>query len=241
MNKYSIIGHRGNKEKFTENTIEGYVSIMENSNIYGLELDINITKDKQLILNHDRFIEIDKEKYYIHDYTLQEIKKIIKQHNLNKKLLPTFSQFIDVLNRYNASDKIILIEIKSLPSSEKIDVKEYVSIVHKSIDQIKNKTKIYIISFDYRIIKISKEINKEINTGLILHRNLIPIEHILENCKFDILVLNKFWITEEEVKIAHKFNKQIFCWTVNTIKELEKLKKIGVDYSISDYPESLSK
>ncbi len=69
---YQIIGHRGNKAKYIENTLAGFESALQTNGVDGFELDIVVSKDKKLVISHDRFINDPlKNKHYIHNLTYE--------------------------------------------------------------------------------------------------------------------------------------------------------------------------
>jgi len=232
-----IYGHRGDKENFVENTLDGFKSALLGKKTSGIELDINVSKDKEFIINHDRYI-VDKNetKYYIHDYSYEKLKSFVD----NKDKLPTLNEVFELYSNLN-SNKTILIEIKVLPISTKLPL-SYREIIDKLNNLIKNfklEEKIYIISFDYRIAQIVKNSTK-LKAGLILHRNLVPIEDIVKNIKLDAIVMEKDWIIKEHIDLLKKINIKTFVWTVNSEKEIKKLKELGVDCIITDKPNSIN-
>lgn len=80
-----IAAHRGGKTLNPENTFKAMDFSVENYNIDIIELDLCLTKDKYLILNHNSTLNSttdvedytnSKEPYYISDHTLEEIQKL---------------------------------------------------------------------------------------------------------------------------------------------------------------------
>ena len=132
----------------------------------------------------------------------------------------------------------MLLEIKSIPS--KIDmplsITETIAKIHLLIAQYSLEKVVKIISFDYRIIKESYKQNREIEIGLILHRNLIPLDEIVKSLNLSLLIVEKNWITQEQIKEIKRDNIEIFTWTVNTQNEYDRLKQIGVNGIITDNP-----
>ena len=47
-------------------------------------------------------------------------------------------------------------------------------------------------------------------------------------------------VTPELVEACHKKNIKLIPWTVNTLAEMKKLKEMGVDGIITDYPNYFS-
>jgi glycerophosphoryl diester phosphodiesterase len=228
----NIIGHRGNKEFFTENTLDGFNDALTNKQIDGVELDIHLTKDNQFIIYHDNYLLVNNKKMYIHEMTYKNI------HELNNKI-PIFKDFLLLLNNIKLQKKIFF-EIKSIPFSNKNifnSVDKYIDYLYQYIkkyiipEQLKN---IIVISFDYRFIDSIHKKDLNINKGLVVHRNLLPLQ--LEN--IDYLILHKDWITHDYIReIKQKYTSiKIYLWTVNKSTCIKDFIQIGIDGIVTDRP-----
>jgi len=243
---YRIIGHRGNKAKFIENTLAGFQSILQNPDIDGFELDVVMSKDKKLLISHDRFItDPSGKKHYIHNLTYNELLTLGKiSHIAEKQKGIRYPLLEDVLKLYanQPHKKMILLEIKSIPSSGTLplSISQFVKSIHNLLEAFDIHETCTIISFDYRIIKESYKLSTKQKVGLILHHNLIPIVSIAETLHISMLVMAKDWITQEQVTEMRKCNIDIFTWTPNTEKEWLRLSTLGVKGLITDKPEALS-
>ena len=78
-----LAAHRGGSLTNPENTLLAYVSAVKDYNIDIVESDIWITKDGKIVFSHDGYIDrmsdvalfdSSKDKHYIIDYTLEELK-----------------------------------------------------------------------------------------------------------------------------------------------------------------------
>lgn len=67
-----IIGHRGNQEKYVENSYDAIIDCSNNENIDGTEFDIRPTKDGNIVVIHNPKINGER----IIDLTTQEIKQM---------------------------------------------------------------------------------------------------------------------------------------------------------------------
>ena len=113
----------------------------------------------------------------------------------------------EVLKNIN-SDKIIMIEVKT---NEK-DIKKITKTLLNNLN--KYHLNYYICSFNYKFLKYLKS-KTTIKLGLIVS---LKINENYLNEKFDFISIN--YLYNKKIK-----NKEIFKWTVNTKKELEKIKK----------------
>ena len=116
--KTRYIAHRGlfnNKKDAPENTILAFMRAVEAG--YGIELDVQICKDKQIVVAHDyslkRICGVDKE---IKDLTYQELSQY-KIFNSNEKI-PLLSKTLSAIN-----GKVpLIVEIKTELSHEEVCV-----------------------------------------------------------------------------------------------------------------------
>lgn len=96
-----IFGHRGVPEEYQENTMAGFKRAVE-LGLDGVELDVSLTKDNQLVVFHDMNVErLTKAKGLVPEMTWDELKELEIQ------------QSIDVGDRiitYGRTEKIVLLE-----------------------------------------------------------------------------------------------------------------------------------
>ena len=241
-----IIGHRGDKAKYIENTLSGFQSALETEGVDGFELDVVVSKDKKLVVSHDMFITDPlSKKRYIHTLTYADLLTLSTIVNINLPLEgKPYPLLEDVLKLYveQTSKKILLLEIKSLPALETLPLScsGLIGAIHTLLETYQILEECYIISFDYRLLVESKKQDEKRKVGLILHRNLIPLNCMLSELNISLLVMEKEWITKEQVIQAEENNVDIFTWTPNTEKEWARLKNLGVKGLVTDTPKALS-
>ena len=146
-----LIAHRGlTTENIKENTMEAFLNAINNDYI-GIELDIRLTKDKKIVVLHDKLINrTSNGSGNINNITYKDLLKYNFGSYKIKSKIPLLSEVIK-----NISNKIIIIELK-----EKIDLKELENILSKN-----QTNKYYISSFNKEYIDNIKGIKYKI--GLI--------------------------------------------------------------------------
>jgi len=242
---FKIIGHRGDKARYADNTLCGFKSILNADEIDGFELDVVVTKDKQLVVAHDYFIkDLENRKHYIYNLTYNKLRTLAnlffeKQNNENMRF-PTLED-VFMLYKQQLNKKIILLEIKALPINNflSLSTSELIEKIHILIKKYEISNHCYIISFDYRIIEESYRQNASLKIGQILHANLIPLEQLTEKLNIDILVMHKNWIIKEQVEKMMKKNIDIYAWAPNANEEFSYLHSIGVKGMITDKVQDL--
>lgn len=226
-----LISHRGkiNFNKSEENNKNSIINFL-NSDIEMIEIDIQLTKDNQIILCHDNKINIDLEEKFINELTSDYLIK-----NKNYILLET------ALNIIKDRKKIYL-DLKTEYLSEykhNIFFKILVNLLKNyCISYNSSSQSIYIASFYKRdwvkIINIPCHFNK----GLILNEENIEefknFKNSLNKIDYDFLSIDYKIIDSME----KYFNKTIiFCWTINEEDVFEKIIKKNIDGICTDFPE----
>lgn len=141
-----LVSHRGNGEhSFKENSKEAILFSLKQSYIFGVEIDVRLTKDKKVVLAHDFFI------FGIGVIKWNRYKKM-------KNLLPLLEDVLKIV----PENKFLLIELKS-PKKDVELIKKVVRIVRKFPEK-----KIYIHCFNSEIIDYLKEKYPDIKSGIIV-------------------------------------------------------------------------
>jgi len=132
--KVKIHGHRGARGLLPENTLAAFKYVIEN-NIDFLELDLQITKDNQIIIYHDKSINTEicgGVSKPIKTLSLKEIKeydcgsnkniKFPNQQTVPDEKIMTFIELINLIQREYKYKKIMMnIEIKTTKSLDTDD------------------------------------------------------------------------------------------------------------------------
>mgnify|MGYP000514859808 FL=1 len=72
-----IWAHRGCSQNYPENTILAFEKAAGLKNLEGIELDIQLTKDGQMVVVHDERADRTTDGTgYIRDYTLAQLKRL---------------------------------------------------------------------------------------------------------------------------------------------------------------------
>ena len=99
--KFIVLGHRGAPKYFRENTIESFKEAI-NQGVDGIELDVQKTLDKQVLIHHNKYLIDNKTK--IKNVKIKNIQKIQNKNKLN---------YLKELKQIIYDIKILNIEIKS--------------------------------------------------------------------------------------------------------------------------------
>jgi len=228
------IAHRGCSSLSPENTLSSFKKALE-IGVDGIELDIRSTKDKEIIVIHDNFVDrTTNGKGKANELTLKQIKKLNIIDKTGIKLLdetiPTLEEVIDLVRDKKA---MLWIEMKEKGGEEKI-----IKLL-ESKGVINNVT---LISFNSQNLKKVKTINPLVSTGIIIGNTRGTSSNFLQgvlSSYADIVDIEQKFISEEIVKMIHSRGKMVGVWTVNEKKKMKKFIEMGVEMLSTNYPQIL--
>lgn len=214
------IGHRGAKAYKTENTLESFGKAIE-LGANAIELDVRRSKDGLLIISHDDTLK----KVYGKDTpvsgsTLSELKQLTHDR---------IATLEEGLHFIGGKVEKILVELKE-PGYEQ----EVLGLIAKE----HMREKVILISFLEEALARIRDIDRDIETGLVYTKPKKPIETALK-LKAQYLVALYRFMHRRDVAKAHKENLKVIVWTINTKKDAQEYAAKDVDGIASDKPDIL--
>ena len=230
--------HRGASGNFPENTMLSFEKAIQ-FGCDGIETDVQMTIDRKLVLIHDERVNRTTDgSGFVKDYTLKRLKKLSAgswfDKKYNKDRIPTAEELLSLAKK----NKILInFEIKT-------GIIRYPGIEEKLIKLIYKynmQNNVMLSSFNHASMITSKQISKEIKTGLLF------MEATYENINYCKLIeanaIHPYYRglnanTVKEIKAVSLF---INTFTVDDVIQMKKLILTGVDGIITNYPERLRK
>ena len=232
LTKTKITAHRGFSKVAPENTMYAFEAALDSGADY-IELDVQLTKDAQLVVFHDKTIERTTDGHgKISDYTYEELQKFSAGSWFGKT--GEFSDakivlFSDVVEKFG-DDINFNIEIKDVGN-----VKLAAEKTAEIIEEYGIENSCYVTSFSYNALKYVKKANPHIKTGIIA--NVATTIAFTKLKYIDALSMNYIFVNHTVVNNAHQNGKRIFVWTVDTKSDIEKMIALGVDNIITNAPD----
>jgi glycerophosphoryl diester phosphodiesterase len=134
------------------------------------------------------------------------------------------------------------IETKTEPSTDGVfhpGADEFVRILMKVVTQKKIASRVIIQSFDFRTLKIIHQKYPAIRTAALVEgEGRRGLSAQLDELGFVPTIYSPFFglVTEQLVTDCRAKGMKLIPWTVNDAVAMDRLKKMGVDGLISDYP-----
>lgn len=223
----SITAHRGYSSIAPENTLASIQASIDAMADY-VEVDVQETKDGVVVLLHDsnlrRTTGVNKNIWNITYEELLGYNAAKRFKNYEETSIPTLEEALLLCQ----NSIFMNIEIK-VTNHEKQLVEKVVHL----IEQHDMEGQCVISSTNYGALKRVKEANENIKTGYILS---FAFGYFYNREYADFFSVKSSFITADMIKLAHNVGKGVHAWTVNDFSEAERMKQLGVDNIITDYP-----
>jgi glycerophosphoryl diester phosphodiesterase len=197
INTIDYQAHRGGRGLMPENTIAAMLAVMDNEKVTTLEMDLAITKDKQVVVSHDPILnplittksdgsfikatELNKNIIYQMDYAALEKYDVgLKTHpgfTSQKKLAACIPTLANLIDSVEAKSKTIgrkmnyNIEIKSVEGKDITEhpaPDEFVELVVSTLQKKNILDRTSLQSFDLRPLRVLHEKYPSIKTAYLV-------------------------------------------------------------------------
>ena len=110
-----IWAHRGCSQRYPENTLLAFEKAAGIKGLVGIELDIQMTKDGEIVVCHDEKVDrTTNGTGYVKDYSVAELRKLdIKYEETVRQQIPMMEEVLDLLKDRLSSGLKINIELKN--------------------------------------------------------------------------------------------------------------------------------
>jgi len=292
---FDVQAHRGGRALRPENTLAAFAHAVD-LGVDTLEMDLAVTRDRVVVVSHDyrlnpiltrgpdgEFLDEDK-RILIRDldfqqlqrYTVGEIRpgsdtwyRFREQVPVPGEKIPSLAQVFELVESMGVEDVRFNLEIKTYPPFPEytIDYRDFAELVLALIRQHELDARVTIQSFDWRTLKVVKELAPDIPVACLTvgsfsidgaWYNLQPGDEgpspWLGGLDFDdyssvaalvhafaAAILSPYYreVERRDVEEAHRLGLKIIPWTVDDRRIMKKLIDWGVDGIITDTPDLL--
>ncbi|WP_422107716.1 glycerophosphodiester phosphodiesterase family protein [Winogradskyella sp.] len=259
-----VQGHRGCRGLLPENSLPAFEKAIE-LGVQTLELDIAITKDREVVVSHEPFMsgvicfdpengEISEERnraYNLFEMTHEEIKRFDcgskfhptypKQEKL-KTYKPLLSEVFELAKTKNPNVRFN-IEIKSKPEyygKYTPHPEAYVKIVLNEIEQHEVFKLVNLQSFDLAILEEVKKQSPKMPVALLIDEDE-TIKGKLQALSYKPEIISPYFklLSQDQIKDYQSQGYLIIPWTINEEEDMKTMLEWCVDGIITDYPDRL--
>lgn len=230
-----IFAHRGFSGKYPENTMLAFEKMVE-TGCAGTELDVQLTKDNQLVIIHDEALErTTNGTGMVVEHTLAELKSLVANATFGDSCppqrIPTLGEYFEFIKD---TGLITNIEMKTgknqYPGIEKL--------VIEMIQEFGLEERVWISSFNHYTILRCHALCPQLSYGLLINCWIKDIGEYAQ--KLHATTVNgetEFLMQREIVEELHAHGIGAQAWTVNKSEQVNKLLDVGVDCIITNFPD----
>ena len=225
-----VISHRGywTAPNSAQNSLASFTKA-DSVGVFGSEIDVWLTADDKLIVNHDRVYkgtDINMEKS-----TLKEITSIVLPNGEN---IPTLDAYLRLVA--TKPNTRLILEMKSLSDLKREDLAT--EKIVKALRKYNLLDRTDIIAFSINACLAFKKLMPDGRifylNGDLAPRSIKKLGLTGSDYSMSVLRKNPKWVEQ-----AHKEGLEVNVWTVDTEEDMRYFIDLGVDYITTDYPERL--
>lgn len=229
-----IYAHRGASGYAPENTLEAFkLAIKQGAE--GIELDVQLTKDGEVVVIHDETIDrVSNKTGFVKDYTLAELREFSFDNNIegykNTKI-PTLKEVLELLKPTNL---MLNIELKtSIIWYENIEEK-----VLKLVYDADMRDRVIYSSFNHYSIKKIKNLDEKANTALLFGDVILYTVNYIKNANIPAIHPPVYQLKMDNFLDEYiNSGLDIRVWTVNNPDDMQSLINKNIDAIITNYPD----
>lgn len=234
MKKILVWAHRGASGYAPENTLEAFQKAID-LKADGIELDVQMTKDGQLVIIHDETVNrVSDKKGWVKDFTYDEMKKL----NVNKRFpeygavrIPSLKEVYQLMKD---TDLTINVEIKS-------GIVFYADIEEKVLELTRKmglEERIVYSSFNHYSVMRLKKLDPGVKTGFLYQDGFMDMPEYAKKHGVEALHPALYNLQYPDfIKECRKRDIKIRPWTVNETEYMRMVCEMKLDVMITNYPD----
>lgn len=239
MKKPLLLAHRGFSGKYPENSPLSFRKIVEETEADGIESDVHVTKDGELVIFHDPTVDrTSNGSGYIKDMTYEELLALDiggwKSPEFAGEHIWTLAQLLDFCRETRL---LLNIELKNY----EVFYPELEERVIAGIRAARMEERVFVSSFNHISMQRFKALCPEIETGLLYDKPMLDMESYIRRSSADN-IHPRYMLLQyqpELVDLFHSRGMKINTWSVDDEADMRDMLSRGVDCVISNHPDLL--
>ena len=229
MNKPLVIGHRGAMGHETENTLASVQKALD-LGVDGIEVDVfNILSGETVVFHDERVERLANGGGRIEEYNIVDLLQLTLDGNHKIPMLQDVLKLID--------NKVLLnIELKGAGTSDRVNfiMKYYIK------ERGWSPEKFIISSFNWDELREMRRINPDVAIAVLTEDDPLEAIPVAKELKAVAINPDHKKLTKENNEAIKDAGFKIYTWTVNEPEDILRVKRLGVDGIITNYPERVN-
>ena len=227
-----IYGHRGARGEAPENTLASFQACL-NAGVTRCELDLHLSKDKQLMVIHDANLKRTTGRSgKVSQHTAEQLMQMDARHNTvpwpTACPIPSLEQLFTLcpFNHWQ-------LEVKEASRTRAI---ETIRAIDELSTRFAMQDKIIISSSSRTVLRAAQDQAPHLARGFVAEYAWLDPIKIARRYQCQMLVLNWALCTEQRLGQAQQAGLHVSVWTVNEPTLMRWLAACGADSLITDFP-----
>ena len=218
------IGHRGAMGHEPENTLLSIRKALE-LGVDGIEIDVYNVEDR-LIVIHDRALDRTTDgNGYLEDKSFAYLRSLDAGKG---EQIPTLQEVFDTVDR----QAFINIELKGSNTAQLT-----VKLIQEYFRRGWSEENFVVSSFDHYQLERVKSIEPKIQTGALIYGLPWKYRENARQIGANILIASLDYVSSNLVAAAHRESLSVWIYTVNRIRDIERMRDLQIDGIFTNYPE----
>jgi glycerophosphoryl diester phosphodiesterase len=229
-----VFAHRGAAGTYPENTMISFKKA-KRLGANGLELDVQLTKDDQLVVIHDETLDRTTDgRGFVHNYTYDELKRYNANYKFGDKVeFCTIPLLEDVLKWCESNSLKINIELKNSFIPYYGMEEELISLIRK----YRFGKRVILSSFNDESLIKCKQLAPNIETAILYNNRIMHPWHYAEHIGASAIHPSYRLVDRYIVGECKKRKIAVRPYTINNVLLMKQMIEDGCDALITDYPE----
>ncbi len=217
---FFTIGHRGVMGVEPENTLRSFVRA-HREGLDGIELDLHLSKDGALVVMHDETVDRTTDGTgAIKDFTLAELRQLDAGQG---EPVPVFEEVLDA--------------VPELPVQAEIKDVAAARVLAEVLRERALLERVSVLSFHDEALWEVRQLLPEARTVLVAGRTGPDLVSRAQAVGARLVSLELRKLSLDVVERCHAADIEVMAWTVNTPRDLDLARALGLDGAATDVPD----
>jgi len=224
--KTLVIGHRGAMGHETENSLASIQKALD-LNVDMIEIDVfQIVSGEIVVFHDDRVDRLTNGGGRIEEYNIVDLNLLRLDGNYKIPLLQDVLKLIDHRVRLN-------IELKGANTTDRVNF-----IIQNYIKNRGWKPDDFLISsFNWKELQAMRQHNSTVPIAVLTEEDPLTALPMARELNAESVNPNFRALNKANVNALQKAGFKVYTWTVNEADDIARMKELGVDGIITNYPE----
>lgn len=229
MSKPLVIGHRGAMGHETENTLASVQKALD-LGVDGIEIDVfNIQSGETVVFHDERVDRLTNGGGKIEEYNYVDLLQLTLDGNHK---IPSLQEVLKLID-----NKVLLnIELKGGGTADRVNF-----IMNYYINERGWSPENFIISsFKWDELREMRKLNPNVAIAVLTGDDPLEAIPVAKELNAEAINPNYKQLTSENSAAIREAGFKIYTWTVNEPEDIRKMKRLGVDGIITNFPERIN-